>query len=57
MKRDGSRLLHVILDDGGDQVPFEVGHRDGVGASVGPRNYFNNLNNYNSFNLRTYCNF
>ena len=36
MQRDGSGLLQVILDDGGDQVPVQVRHCDGVGAGVGP---------------------
>ena len=36
MQRDGSGLLQVILDDGGDQVPVQVRHCNGVGAGVGP---------------------
>ena len=36
MQCDGSGLLQVILDDGGDQVPVQVRHCNGVGAGVGP---------------------
>ena len=36
MKSDCPWFLHVVLDDVGDQVAFQVGHGDGVGARVGP---------------------
>ena len=36
MKSNCPGFLHVVLDNVGDEVALQVGHGDGVGASVGP---------------------